>query len=463
MCGILYADAEDAVLPFPNTDANRREASPTFPRKEPESMKDRLYPRATVTPKGEKALRGGHPWAYADEVTSLSAAPEDGGLVDVYSNKDKYLGTGFYNSHSKIRIRLLSRNANDRFDEAYWERCLRYAVTYRRTVMGETDFKCCRLIFGEADGFPGLTVDRFENVLVAQVLSLGIERVKDILFPALVRILREEFDAGIDTLYLRNDVAIRELEGMEQHKGFYACNPLNLRSEEEEKAISAAEGRDYGTTTITENGIRYTVDYINGQKTGFFLDQKYNRRAIRQIAEGKVVLDCFTHTGSFGLNAAAGGAKKVVSVDISADALAMAQKNANANGLSDRIEYVEADVFDYLKTLSEGGRKGCPYDFIILDPPAFTKSRDTLRNAIKGYREINAAAMRLLPRGGYLATCSCSHFMTDTYFKQMLHNAAEDAGVSLRQIEARQQGPDHPILWNVPETDYLGFYIFQIV
>ena len=426
-------------------------------------MKERAYPRASITAKGEKALEGGHPWVYADEVTSLTATPADGSLVDVYSNKDKYLGTGFYNSHSKIRIRILSRNANDSFDSLFWERRLRYAVAYRRTVMGETDFKCCRLIFGEADGFPGLTVDRFENVLVAQVLSLGTEGVRDILFPALVRILREEFDAPIHTLYLRNDVAIRELEGMEQYTGFYGCNPLNLRSEEEEKAASAAEGREFGTTTITENGIRYTVDYINGQKTGFFLDQKYNRRAIRQIAEGKTVLDCFTHTGSFGLNAAAGGAKKVISVDISADALAMAQKNADANGLSDTIEYVEADVFDYLKSLSEAGRKGCPYDFIILDPPAFTKSRDTLRNAIKGYREINAAAMKLLPRGGYLATCSCSHFMTDTYFKQMLHNAAEDAGVSLRQIEARQQGPDHPILWNVPETDYLGFYIFQIV
>ena len=426
-------------------------------------MKERLYPRAAVTPKGEKALRGGHPWTYADEVTSLSATPEDGGLVDVYSARDKYLGTGFYNSHSKIRIRLLSRNANDAFDEAYWERRLRYAAAYRRTVMGETDFKCCRLIFGEADGFPGLTVDRFENVLVAQVLSLGIERVKDTLFPALVRILREEYGAEINTLYLRNDVAIRELEGMEPYKAFYTAEGLGLRAEEDERAASAAERRDFGTTTTTENGIRYTVDYINGQKTGFFLDQKYNRRAIRQISEGKTVLDCFTHTGSFGLNAAAGGAKRVVSVDISADALAMAQKNADANGLSGTIEYVEADVFDYLKTLSEAGRKGCPYDFIILDPPAFTKSRDTLRNAIKGYREINAAAMRLLPRGGYLATCSCSHFMTDTYFKQMLHNAAEDAGVSLRQIEARQQGPDHPILWNVPETDYLGFYIFQIV
>ena len=426
-------------------------------------MNTRTLPRAVITPKGEKALRGGHPWTYADEVVSLSGQPADGELIDVYSDKDKYLGTGFYNSHSKIRLRLLSRNANDRFDTAFWERRLRYAVAYRRTVMGETDFRCCRLIFGEADGFPGLTVDRFENVLVAQVLSLGIEALRNTLFPSLVRILREEFDAPVHTLYLRNDVAIRELEGMEQYTGFYTAEGLKLRSEADERAASAAEGRDFGTTAITENGIKYTVDYINGQKTGFFLDQKYNRRAIRQIAEGKTVLDCFTHTGSFGLNAAAGGAKKVTSVDISADALAMARKNADANGLSHRIEYVEADVFDYLKALSEAGRKGCPYDFIILDPPAFTKSRDTLRNAIKGYREINAAAMRLLPRGGYLATCSCSHFMTDTYFKQMLHNAAEDAGVSLRQIEARQQGPDHPILWNVPETDYLGFYIFQVV
>ena len=426
-------------------------------------MKERLYHRAAITLKGEKALRGGHPWIYADEITSLSAEPADGGLIDVYSAKDKYLGTGFYNSHSKIRIRILSRNANDSFDPLFWERRLRYAVAYRRTVMGETDFKCCRLVFGEADGFPGLTVDRFENVLVAQVLSLGTELIRDTLFASLIRILREEFDAPIHTLYLRNDVAIRELEGMEQYTGFYTAEGLCLRSEADERAAAEAEGRDLGTTTITENGILYTVDYINGQKTGFFLDQKYNRRAIRQISEGKTVLDCFTHTGSFGLNAAAGGAKKVVSVDISADALAMAQKNADANGLSNRIEYMEADVFDYLKSLSEAGRKGCPFDFIILDPPAFTKSRDTLRNAIKGYREINAAAMRLLPRGGYLATCSCSHFMTDTYFKQMLHNAAEDAGVSLRQIEARQQGPDHPILWNVPETDYLGFYIFQIV
>ncbi len=426
-------------------------------------MNQRRYPRATITPKGEKALRGGHVWVFADEVVALSATPVDGDLVDIYSTKDKYLGTGFHNSHSKIRIRLLSRNANDRFDEDFWTRRLRYAIAYRRTVMGETDFRACRLIFGEADGFPGLTVDRFENVLVAQVLSLGTERICDPLFASLVRILREEYGATIDVLYLRNDVAIRELEGMETHVGFYTAEGLSLRSEEEERARAQNSEIPYGQTVIFENGIRYTVDYREGQKTGFFLDQKYNRRAIRGICEGKTVLDCFTHTGSFGLNAAAGGAAHVTSVDISADALAMAQKNADANGLSDRIDYVEADVFDYLKALGEGGRKACPYDFIILDPPAFTKSRDTLRNAIKGYREINAAAMRLLPRGGYLATCSCSHFMTDTYFKQMLHNAAEDAGVSLRQIEARKQGPDHPILWNVPETDYLVFYIFQIV
>ncbi len=426
-------------------------------------MSQRAYPRATITAKGEKTLKGGHIWVFADEVTALSEPPADGSLCDIYSEKGRYLGTGFYNSRSKIRLRVLSRNANDRFDADFWMRRLRYAVVYRRSVMGEIDFRACRLIFGEADGFPGLTVDRFENVLVAQVLSLGTELIRDMLFPALVRILREEYGAEIDVLYLRNDVAIRELEGMEQMTGYYTAEGLSLRTEAEEIAHAEAAGVAPGTVMITENGIKYTVDYREGQKTGFFLDQKYNRRAIRQIAEGRVVLDCFTHTGSFGLNAAAGGASRVTSVDISADALAMAQRNAEANGLSDRIEYVEADVFDYLKSLGEAGRKGSPYDFIILDPPAFTKSRDTLRNAIKGYREINAAAMRLLPRGGYLATCSCSHFMTDTYFKQMLHNAAEDAGVSLRQIEARQQGPDHPILWNVPETDYLGFYIFQIV
>ena len=392
-------------------------------------------------------LRGGHVWVYADEVTSLSEPVENGALADVYSKKDKYLGTGFYNERSKIRVRIVSKNANDRFDEAFWERKLRWALDYRRTVMGETDFACCRLIFGEADAFPGLTVDRFDNVLVTQVLSLGIERIKATLYPILVRLLREELGQKIDALYERNDVAIRALEGMEQYTAFWSGEGL-------------ATDLD-GKTTVTENGICYEVDYINGQKTGFFLDQKYNRAAIRKIANGRRVLDCFTHTGSFGLNAAAGGAAHVTSVDISADAIAMARANAARNGLENRMSFLCTDVFDLLTEMASQGK--CDYDVIILDPPAFTKSRDTLKNAIKGYKEINLKAMKLLPRGGYLATCSCSHFMTETYFKQMLHNAAADAGVGLRQIEARQQSPDHPILWNVPETDYLKFFIFQIV
>lgn len=405
----------------------------------------RNYPILTLTEKGADFLRGGHVWVFADEVTHITGTPEDGALADVCSSKGKYLGTGFYNSNSKIRVRIISKNANDRFDAAFWERKLRWAIDYRRTVMGERDFACCRLIFGEADAFPGLTVDRFGDVLVTEVLSLGMEKIKNEIYSILVRLLREEFGQTITVLYERNEAPIRKLEGMEIAKGFWSGEGLLTDTD--------------GLTTITENGILYTVDYIEGQKTGFFLDQKYNRAAIRTMARGKRVLDCFTHTGSFALNAAQAGAEHVTAVDISADALAVAQKNAAQNGLSDRMDFVCADVFDYLSALPQNHG----YDFIILDPPAFTKSRDTLRNAIKGYREINRRAMQLLRRGSYLATCSCSHFMTNTYFCQMLHNAAEDAGVGLRQIEARQQSPDHPILWNVPETDYLKFYLFQIV
>ena len=406
------------------------------------------FSTVTVTPKAETLLRGGHVWVYADEITAgPDAEVEDGSLVCIRSAKGKFLGTGFFNSHSKIRVRLISRNPNDRFDRAFWERRLRWAIDYRHTVMGEPDFSCCRLIFGEADTLPGLTVDRFGDVLVIESLCLGTDRLRDLLYPTIARILREEYHQNIRVIYLRNDSPIRKLEGMEPGCGFYAGEGLESDTD--------------GLTEICENGIFYEVDYINGQKTGFFLDQKYNRNSIRPIAKGKRVLDCFTHTGSFGLNAAAGDAQAVTSVDVSADALRIAAQNAVRNGFSDRISYLCEDVFDLLARLEASGQH--PYDFIILDPPAFTKSRDTLRNAIKGYREINTRAMRILPRGGYLATCSCSHFMTETYFKQMLHNAAADAGVSLRQIEARQQSPDHPILWNVPETDYLKFFIFQIV
>ena len=402
--------------------------------------------KVKITEKGEKMLRGGHVWVFADEVTSIDRPANDGDIVYVYSAKDRYLSAGFYNSASKIRVRILSRNANDTFDRKFWQRRLEYAVSYRKSVMQGDDFKCCRLIFGEADSFPGLTVDRFDNLLVVQALSLGIERIKSTLIPDLVEILRG-MGEQIDGVYERNDVAIRQKEGMDEYTGWF-------------EGLCPAD--ESGLTKITENGIVYNVDVINGQKTGFFLDQKYNRAAIRAVARGKRVLDCFTHTGSFALNAAAACAAHVTAVDISQEAVNMARKNAERNGLDDRMDFACTDVFELLTDMANKVVP-CDYDFIILDPPAFTKSRDTLKNAIRGYREINSKAMKLLPRGGYLATCSCSHFMTDTYFKQMLHNAAEDAGVSLRQIEARQQSPDHPILWNVPETDYLKFYIFQIV
>ena len=407
----------------------------------------RPYPIVTITPKGERAIVDGHPWVYEGEVVSVSGTPEDGGLVDVVSKKGSWLGCGFCNSASKIRVRLVTRNANDDpAGDAFWERRLRYAWDYRKTVMGETDSRCCRIIFGEADGFPGLTVDRFERVLVAQVLSLGMERIKERVLPLLVRILREDGQV-IRGVYERNDAALRTLEGMAQGKGW-----MTLPGE------AAPEGT---AEDITENGIRYTVDFENGQKTGFFLDQKYNRQAVKRLAQDKYVLDCFTHTGSFGLNAALGGAKHVTCVDVSASAIEMAAHNAQVNGLSDRMDFITADVFQLLTDLAQ--QKHTPYDFIILDPPAFTKSRKTVRDAIRGYKEINLKAMKVLPRGGYLATCSCSHFMIDDLFRQMLRSAARDAAVSLRQIEARQQAPDHPILWNVPETSYLKFYLFQVV
>ena len=408
----------------------------------------REYPQVKVSKKAEHAIIKGHPWVYFNEITEAQPF-ENGELVDVVSQKGSYLGTGFANENSKIRVRLISRNANDKFDEAFFERRLRHAIDYRKTVMGD-DFSNCRLIFGEADSFPGLTVDRFGDILVAQVLSLGIEKRKKMLFELLAKIFAQD-NQPIRGIYERNDVAIRELEGMEQYKGFFPLAGYPIPDSTE--------------TTITENGITYAVDFENGQKTGFFLDQKYNRLAVAKLSRGKRVLDCFTHTGSFGLNAAKGGAEYVLSVDISESAVEMAQKNAKANGLDGKVEYLAANVFDLLPKLSEGemiNRYG-KFDFIILDPPAFTKSRQTVESAMRGYKEINLRAMRLLPRGGYLATCSCSHFMTEQLFVKMLHQAAADAGVSLRQIEARQQSPDHPILWNVEETNYLKFYLFQVV
>lgn len=403
----------------------------------------RNFPIVTVTKKAEVSIKKGHPWVYDAEITQSFGEFENGCLVDVLSLKGSYLGTGFLSEKSKIRVRILSSNANETFSPAFWERRLKYAVDYRKTVMGD-DFSCCRLIFGEADGLPGLTVDRFSDILVAQVLSFGMEKIKDMIYTALVKILRESGEE-ISGLFERNDVAIRELEGLPQYKSWYEAIPHP----------------DSPVTEICENGIKYLVDVENGQKTGFFLDQKYNRLAVAKIAKGKKVLDCFTHTGSFALNAAMGGAEKVTAVDISETAVEMARANAQRNGLDGRMEFLAADVFDLLPELEAKGGK--PYDFIILDPPAFTKSRKTVKNAERGYKEINYRALKLLPRGGYFATCSCSHFMKNDLFIKMLHDAAADAGVQLKQIEARQQACDHPVLWNVPETDYLKFYIFQVV
>jgi 23S rRNA (cytosine1962-C5)-methyltransferase len=357
--------------------------------------------------------------------------------------KGNYLGSGYVNDNSKITVRVISDNANDRFVEAFYARQVRYAIDYRRRVMGG-DFSNCRLVFGEADRMPGLTVDRFGSVLVTQTLCLGTDVRKHIIFPLIAGYLRE-LGETVDAIYERNDVPIRRLEGMEEYKGFFKADGL----------------RDdlNGHAVITENGIRYDVDYFNGQKTGFFLDQKYNRLAVKRIAKGRRVLDCFTHTGAFALNAALGGAEKVTAVDISPQAIELAKANAALNGID--MDFITADVFDLLTELYE--KRSRDYDFIILDPPAFTKSSATAKNAYKGYKEINMKAMRILPRGGYLATCSCSHFMYDDMFRSMLREAAHDAGVTLRQIEARQQAPDHPILPTVKGTDYLKFYLFQVV
>ncbi len=405
---------------------------------------ERNYPRASISKKAEAAIKRGHPWIYDTEIKSVDGEWTNGCLTDVVSEKGSYLGTGFVSEKSKIRIRLLSNNANDKFDAAFFKRRLKYAIDYRKTVMGD-DYSACRLIFGEADGLPGLTVDRYENLLVTQVLSYGMDKIKDVIYRSLYELMAED-GIKIDGIYERNDVAIRELEGLEVYKGWY-----------ESDFISPA---DSVLTEIVENGIKYEVDVENGQKTGFFLDQKYNRLAVAKIAKGKTVLDCFTHTGSFALNAAMGGAKRVTAVDVSETAIAKAKENAEKNGLTDRMDFLCTNVFDLLPELCKGKSE---YDMIILDPPAFTKNRKTISDAERGYKEINYRAMKLLPRGGYLATCSCSHFMDNSLFVKMLMSAASDAGVSLKLIEARRQSPDHPTMLNIPETDYLKFYLFQIV
>ncbi len=406
----------------------------------------RTFRKVSVSKKCEAFLAEGHVWVYGEEIVGGDAEIADGEVVDVYSQKSKYLGSGFYNHHSKISVRILSVNANDTFDADFFRRRVRYAIDYRRTVM-QGDLSNTRLIFGDADMLPGLIVDKFGDVLVTQIMCLGIEQRKDVIFEALVDVLRE-YGEQITCIYERNDVEVRKKEGLATGKGAYVSPFL------------PEYDPDANEVVITENGLEFAVDYVNGQKTGYFLDQKFNRQAAASIAAGKSVLDCFTHTGAFALNCAKAGAKSVTAVDISADAIRQSERNALLNGMTD-VRFVCADVFGYLDSLI--AQKQHPFDYIILDPPAFTKSKKTVNAAYHGYKQINVQAMRLLPRGGYLATCSCSHFMTDELFRKMLLEAAIEAKVQLKIIEARQQAKDHPVLLGVPETQYLKFYIVQVV
>ena len=402
---------------------------------------EREYRKIVISDKGKDFLGEGNNWVYENEVVTQSVGIESGDIVDVISLKGKYLGSGFYSLESKIKVRIFSTNSNDVFNDEFFIRRVRFAIKYRIDVLESID--ACRVIFGEADGFPGLTVDKYNDILVSQITTVGLEIRKDIIFKALI----DEFakiGVTINAIYERNDVNSRAKDGLNLYKGYYFIS--------ENFDINTKE------TIISENGVKYYVDFIDGQKTGFFLDQKYNRELVGRIAKGKKVLDCFTHTGSFGLNCALNGAEKVVSVDISALAIEQSKRNAVLNNLEDKIEYVKADVFKYLDNV-----KKREYDLIILDPPAFTKSRSTVMSAYNGYKHINSKAMSLLGKGGYLVSASCSHFMPEELYVKMLMEAAKENNMTLKQISYSQQGKDHPIILNSNQTDYLKFYILQVV
>ena len=406
-------------------------------------MKDnkRTYPLITITEKGEDFIESGNNWVYENEIISISKEHNNGDIVDVISKKGKYLGSGFISDLSKIRVRIFSKNTNDSYDYEFFKRRIKYAIDYRVTVLG--DITTGRMIFGEADGFPGLTVDKYNDILVTQITTIGLDLRKDIIFKAMLEAFKEA-NQTISAIYERNDVNSRALDGLELYKGYYyTVEDFDLNQKE---------------TIITENGVKYYVDYVDGQKTGYFLDQRFNRELVGKVAKNKKVLDCFTHTGSFGLNCAINGASKVVSVDVSPLAIEQSKRNAKLNNLEDKVEYVRADVFDYLDKV-----KKREYDLIILDPPAFTKSRSTIMAAFNGYKRINSKAMSLLGKGGYLVTCSCSHFMNEDLFVKMLLEAAKENNMILKQISYTQQGKDHPILLSSNQTDYLKFYILQLM
>ncbi|MCM1467130.1 MAG: class I SAM-dependent rRNA methyltransferase [Alistipes sp.] len=387
--------------------------------------------------KGEgRTLKAGGMWVYDNEIAGIDGAFENGGLVEVHDFDGYFMGYGFINTNSKITVRIMARHKENVIDEAFLEKRVQDAVEYRRRTV---DMSSCRLIFGEADFLPGIVIDKFSDVLVVQSLAMGIDRMKLTIIDCVKKVLAG-YGMDIRGVYERSDAKVRLNEGMERVKGFIG-EPFDTK------------------VLIEENGVKYYVDIEDGQKTGFFLDQKLNRKAIRRMAKGAEVLDCFTHTGSFALNAAKAGAKSVLGVDASEPAIDQARENAVLNGVEDRVDFQCADVFELLPKLEAEGRK---FDLVILDPPAFTKSRNSVKNAMKGYREINIRGMKLVKDGGYLATCSCSHFMEPDLYAKTLHEAARGARKRLRQIEYKTQAPDHPILWSADETLYLKFYVFQV-
>lgn len=387
--------------------------------------------------KGEgRSLKAGGMWIYDNEIDTVEGSFENGDIISVQDFDGYFMGYGFINTASKIRIRMLSRRKENPITPAFLEKRVRDAWEYRKQVV---DTASCRLIFGEADFLPGLVVDKFSDVLVAESLALGIDRLKPMILKFLCEVLLED-GIKIRGIYERSDAKVRLQEGMERYKGFIG-EPFDTKVE------------------IRENGVRYQVDVMDGQKTGFFLDQKNNRAAIRKLCSGKRVLDCFTHTGSFALNAGAAGAACVLGVDASELGISQAKENARLNNLENIVKFECADVFELLPRLEKEGER---FDVVILDPPAFTKSRQATKNAVKGYREINLRGMKLVKDGGFLATCSCSHFMEPELFAKTIREAAGGAHKRLRQVEFHTQAPDHPILWAAQESYYLKFYIFQV-
>ena len=392
----------------------------------------------TISEEGEKWLKKGQMWMYKNNVVDLDETIENGSVVDIMTTSNEYIGTGFISQKSHILVLILTKNQNEIIDRDFFKKRICFAYEFRKTVE-EENITNCRIIFGEADQLPGLTVDRYNDILVCQISSYGLDKIKDMIYEILLEVLHED-GQDVKGIYERNDIQVRSKEGLTMYKGYW--KNMNFPTK----------------TIIDENGLKLHIDVENGQKTGYFLDQKSNRVLLRKIAHGKRILDCFTHTGGFALNAAYGNAKHVTAVDVSQTALDQALRNAQLNHLEDRMSFVKADVFKYLDECYKG-----QFDLIVLDPPAFTKSRRTIDHAYSGYKRINKRAMELLNRGGYLITCTCSRFMEIDNFEKMLREAAMEANVTLKQVSVTQQNADHPILWTMEETSYLKFYIFQLV